>query len=32
MMQEPNIFTWYKFHIRLVDVRVLIYDFVFIKY
>jgi hypothetical protein len=31
MMQEPNVFTWYNFHIRLVDVRVLIYNYVFIN-
>ncbi|KIM86952.1 hypothetical protein PILCRDRAFT_293142 [Piloderma croceum F 1598] len=31
MMQEPNVFTWYDFHIRLVDVRVLIYHFVFVN-
>jgi hypothetical protein len=31
MMQELNVFTCYNFHIRLVDVRVLIYNFVFIN-
>jgi hypothetical protein len=31
MMQESNVFAWYNFHIRFVDVRVIIYNFVFIN-
>jgi hypothetical protein len=31
VMQEPNVFTWYNFQIRLVDVCVLIYNFDFIN-
>jgi hypothetical protein len=31
MMQESNVIAWYNFHIHIVDVRVLIYNFVFIN-